>query len=85
MAELAGYTPDVDISFNITGLRPNEKLNEELTGGTPIPTDDPMIFADTLDPLDEQAFLGMLTDLKSVKGEEAKEFASKAASTYSPV
>lgn len=30
MVELAGYTPEVDIQIDITGLRPGEKITEEL-------------------------------------------------------
>ncbi len=84
MSMLAGYTPDVDISIRITGLRKNEKLSEELTYGEPIKTEDEMIFADTLDELDEKAFLHTLTALRSASGDEVKKIAAEAVSSYVP-
>jgi FlaA1/EpsC-like NDP-sugar epimerase len=46
MIELSGYKPDVDIEIKITGLRPGEKLYEELrhTDETHAPTEHPRIF-----------------------------------------
>ena len=46
MIELSGYKPDVDIKVKITGLRPGEKLFEELchTNETHSPTEHPRIF-----------------------------------------
>ncbi len=46
MIELSGYKPDVDIEIKITGLRPGEKLFEELrhTEETHEPTGHPRIF-----------------------------------------
>lgn len=46
MIELSGYKPDVDIEIKITGLRPGEKLFEELrhTEETHETTDHPRIF-----------------------------------------
>lgn len=82
MADLAGYTPDVDISFQITGLRPNEKQTEELTFGEPAATADPMVFADTSEPLDEQSFLKTLAALKSAKGDEIKSIAASTVDSY---
>lgn len=45
MIVLAGYTPDVDIMIKYTGLRPGEKLYEEVlsTAENTIPTDHPKI------------------------------------------
>jgi FlaA1/EpsC-like NDP-sugar epimerase len=41
MIFLAGKTPDVDVAIHVTGLRPGEKLTEELFHGQepPVPTD----------------------------------------------
>jgi FlaA1/EpsC-like NDP-sugar epimerase len=47
MVYLAGFTPDVDIPIQITGLRPGEKLHESLVCSTEnvIPTEHPKILA----------------------------------------
>ena len=46
MIELSGYRPDVDIEIQVTGIRPGEKLFEELrhTEETHEPTEHPRIF-----------------------------------------
>ena len=46
MIELSGYKPDFDVEIQITGIRPVEKLYEELrhTEETHEPTEHPRIF-----------------------------------------
>ena len=52
MIELSGYKPDIDIEIKLTGLRPGEKLFEELchTEETHAPTEHPRIFQLKSDP-----------------------------------
>jgi FlaA1/EpsC-like NDP-sugar epimerase len=53
MIELSGYVPDVDVKVAITGLRPGEKLYEELSheGENLLPTHHPKIMRFVADPL----------------------------------
>jgi FlaA1/EpsC-like NDP-sugar epimerase len=53
MIELSGFVPDEDIKIEITGLRPGEKLYEELShqGENITPTDHPKIMRFVADPL----------------------------------
>ena len=53
MIELSGFVPDVDIEIAITGLRPGEKLYEELShvGENLHPTDHPKIMRFVAQPL----------------------------------
>lgn len=46
MIELAGFRPDIDIKIEVTGLRPGEKLYEELLNNkeNTVPTDNEKIF-----------------------------------------
>jgi FlaA1/EpsC-like NDP-sugar epimerase len=57
MIELSGYKPDVDIKIKITGLRPGEKLFEELCHDdeTHTATEHPRIFQLKSEPAPEDA------------------------------
>jgi FlaA1/EpsC-like NDP-sugar epimerase len=65
MIELSGYKPDIDIEIKITGVRPGEKLFEELrhTDETHEPTEHPRIFKLRSDrgPENSEAWLAELS------------------------
>ncbi len=71
MIELSGYRPDIDIEIKITGLRPGEKLFEELrhTDETHEPTEHPRIFQLRSEPLAEDADI-WLDELRAVVAED---------------
>jgi len=78
MIRLAGYEPDKDIKIEYVGLRPGEKLYEELTGGweTLTPTSHPKIKRVTADApeldveeLVEYALKNCLADPEGVSAE----------------
>ena len=73
MIELSGYQPDVDIEIKITGLRPGEKLFEELrhTGETHEPTEHPRIFR--LRPAEVPEVAQWLPELRRVAAEGQPE------------
>ena len=87
LIKLSGYTPDVDIKINITGLRPGEKLYEEMLMseeglqetpnklihiGHPIDFDEENLFSH-LDELYKAAY---------AETDEMKELVSKLVPTY---
>ena len=67
MIELSGYKPDIDIEIKITGLRPGEKLYEELrhTEESHAATEHPRIFKLKSEAQSEAA-AGWLEDLRTV-------------------
>ncbi len=89
MIELSGYRPDVDIEIKITGLRPGEKLFEELrhTDETHEPTEHPRIFKLKSDsgPEDPETWLADLRAAANAGTPQAsKEAMKRLVPEYTP-
>lgn len=65
MVRLSGLTPDVDVQIRFVGLRPGEKLFEELfnPGEDAVPTDNPGLLLAAPEPADLATFVPKLEDL----------------------
>jgi O-antigen biosynthesis protein WbqV len=66
MIRLSGKEPDVDVAIEFTGVRPGEKLHEELwnDGETVEPTEHPKISRATRPPIDALWLEEQLDDLE---------------------
>lgn len=89
LIKLSGYTPDVDIPIVYTGLRPGEKLYEELLMGEEglQKTENSSVFIGHPIELDEEKFFKQLTELHHmVENEEdhVKEKVREIIPTYQP-
>lgn len=89
MIRLSGLEPDVDIPIIYTGLRPGEKLYEELLMNEEglKKTANDLIYVGQRIPFDHQAFLAELKDLQSInEGQEEllRSCIRKVVPTYSP-
>ena len=90
MIRLSGYTPDVDIKVEYTGLRPGEKLYEEklMASEGLKKTDNELIFIGKPVPFDIQKFLGQLGELAEASynnSDHIVEMVENMLSTFHPV
>lgn len=89
LIRLSGYTPDVDIKLEFTGLRPGEKLYEEklMAEEGLKKTKNDLIHIGCLIPFDINEFLGELDGLLDAayrNEDDMKERVQKIVSTYHP-
>ena len=87
LIRLSGYTPDVDIQIVYTGLRPGEKLYEELLMGEEglQETDNKLIHIGKPIEMDDEWFCEKLAELEEAcKGESdrIRELVSEVVPTY---
>lgn len=89
LIRLSGYTPDVDITVQFTGLRPGEKLYEEklMAEEGLMKTKNDLIHIGCPIPFDVEMFLEQLEDLLEAaykNKDDMKERVQKIVSTYHP-
>ena len=89
LIRLSGYTPDVDISIVYTGLRPGEKLYEELLMEEEglMKTDNESVFIGQPIEFDDTLFFKQLDELKECTLKETNDIklkVSEIVSTYKP-
>ncbi|MGV3771824.1 MAG: polysaccharide biosynthesis protein [Verrucomicrobiales bacterium] len=90
LIELSGLKPDEDIEIEFVGLRPGEKLFEELSheGENITPTNHPKIMRFVTEPLQLQTVVGMLDELKTelnhAEPDHFKKLLKNAVPEYKP-
>ena len=87
LIRLSGYTPDVDIMIEYTGLRPGEKLYEELLMDEEglEETANELIYIGSPIEMDDEKFKGQLEELKEAcesESEEIRKLVSEMVPTY---
>ena len=87
LIRLSGFTPDVDIQIVYTGLRPGEKLYEELLMNEEglQETDNKLIHIGKPIEMDDEWFIGKLHELEEASKEETdriRELVSEVVPTY---
>ena len=91
LIRLSGYTPDVDIKLEFTGLRPGEKLYEEklMSEEGLKKTKNDLIHIGCPIPFDTEEFLkqleGLLEAAYKNKEGEIRELVKTVVTTYQPV
>lgn len=90
MIRLSGYTPDVDIKVEYTGLRPGEKLYEEklMASEGLKKTDNELIFIGKPVPFDIREFFGELEELAQASynnSDHIVEMVEQIVPTFQPV
>ncbi len=73
MIRLAGYKPDINIPIVFVGLRPGEKLSEEILTDSEVPTKHEKIFIAKLQDFDEKKLVEGLEKLKSALAQMNKD------------
>ena len=90
LIRLSGFTPDKDIRIEFTGLRPGEKLFEELSyaGEHIVPTRHPKIMRLLCEPAPFQQLRGLLLELveqiSEVSADELKSLLQLVVPEYQP-
>ncbi|MDO4314006.1 MAG: nucleoside-diphosphate sugar epimerase/dehydratase, partial [Eubacteriales bacterium] len=90
LIKLSGYTPDVDIKIQYSGLRPGEKLFEEklMAEEGMKKTDNELIHIGKPIPFDTEEFLGQLEELARASyenSEEIVEIVERIVPTFHPM
>lgn len=90
MIKLAGYEPNVDINIEFTGLRPGEKLYEELlvneNSDDHVQTENHKIFIEKQRPVEskELEYETVMGTLDAMNNEEVKDFIKSVIKIYKP-